>query len=76
MPQATEELRKEWDGPDDYKALTYLKDRGFVVTPHWEFIPTQTVNDKDLSAITFMIQEWDYGGLADGCLFGVINNVN
>ena len=65
MPQATDELRAQWDGPDDSKARTYLAQRGFRLTESWEWIPPkgQEVTDEDLSAIDFMVQEWDFGGL-------------
>lgn len=66
MPQASEELRKEWDGPDEQTAIKYLKDRGYVLTdkwlwrkPHPDYKPTV----KEFSAMQFLFEEWDFGGI-------------
>lgn len=66
MPQATDELRKEWNGPDDSTAREYLTSRGFTLTAAWEWIPSQPVTDKDMRAIDFMVEEWDFGGIQEG----------
>jgi hypothetical protein len=65
MPQATDELRAEWDGPSDQKAIKFLQDAGYKLTPQWEWrhkdsnhMPTP----KEISAVNFMFQEWDFGG--------------
>lgn len=67
MPQATEELRKRWDGPSEFKAMNHLYMRGFKLTPQWEWTapPGVQVTEEDRSAILFLIQEWDFGGLRD-----------
>jgi hypothetical protein len=65
MPQASEELRKEWNGPNDADALKFLKDAGYRLTGQWTWVPPAGHNptEKEFSAILFMINEWDYGGL-------------
>lgn len=67
MPQATEELRKRWDGPSEFKAMDHLHKRGFKLTPQWEWVPPMASEptEEDLSAILFLIQEWDFGGLVE-----------
>lgn len=68
MPQATEALRKRWNGPDDRAALQHLRDRGFTLTASWDWVPPPgyVVGEDDLSAIEFMAQEYDTGGLLAG----------
>jgi hypothetical protein len=68
MPQATEELRREW-GIADSRAIKFLNDRGYKLTrdfrwqkPHPNMKPTA----KELRAIEFLIQEWDFGGFDTG----------
>lgn len=64
MPQASEELRREWRGPDDAYALGYLKGRGYTLDhdewvwrhPDPGFQPTR----EDLRAMKFLVDEWDY----------------
>jgi len=67
MPQATAELSKEWDGPMEDVALAYLKKRGYRLTRGWEWVPPNgiAVSTKDFSAITFLVQEWDFGGIIE-----------
>ena len=66
MPQATSELTEKWDGPSDEKAIAHLRSKGFRYTKHWEWIPPVDYRptEEDVSAIMFLIQEWDWGGLA------------
>lgn len=65
MPQASEELRAKWHGPDDRYVLGYLDGRGYTLTKDWNWIapPGVTPTVRDLSAIAFMTNEWDYGVL-------------
>lgn len=67
MPQASETLLREWDGPSDRKAIAYLEGRGYVLTRQWTWVvPSMTVpTERDLRAIKFLIDEWDFGGLAE-----------
>ena len=63
MPQAPEFLRKRW-GLFETAAERYLKSRGFILTRQWEWIaPDRKLTEKELSAINFLILEWDYGGV-------------
>lgn len=68
MPQATEELRAEW-GIDDGPVIKWLQDRGWQYTQNWEWIKPSLdykPTGKEIRAIEFLFQEWDWGGLADG----------
>lgn len=66
MPQATPELRAEW-GISETKAMEYLKSRGFELRKdyNWRAPVHMTnileLNEKDHSAIVFLMQEWDFG---------------
>ena len=69
MPQASEELRAEWrhyeEGGGDQAAEAHLRAAGYVLTPSWEWEAPEghTPTERDLSAIDYLIDEWDYGGL-------------
>lgn len=65
MPQATEAQRREWDGPSDRCAVAYLRERGYVLLPNWTWrVPPSCVpTDKEMRAVRFLFDEWDYGGL-------------
>lgn len=65
MPQATEELRRRWDGPSEEKALRHLESKGFLLTRGWDWVGPHGYEptEEDLSAIQFLIEEWDFGGL-------------
>lgn len=66
MPQATEEQRAEWNGPDDSTAMKYLEDAGYKLARSWCWIkpsPKHTPTEKEISAAQFLIDEWDYGGI-------------
>lgn len=71
MPQATSELQVLW-GTSDEKALdqilpNFTISRGGIIRPKLNYVQT----DKDLSAIDFLFQEWDYGyeplAVCDSC---------
>jgi hypothetical protein len=68
MPQATDELRKEWGVMDD-RAIKFLNDRGYKLTRdfHWKKPhPNMKPTAKELRAIEFLFQEWDFGGFEQG----------
>ena len=65
MPQAPEELRAEWG---DDKAIRFLEAAGYVLTRNWEWelpSPGHVPTAKELSAISYLFHEWDFGGIAD-----------
>ena len=66
MPSSTPELCAEWHGPDSQYAMDFLKRRGFTLNPDWTWYPPngREPTDKELRAIDFLFQEWDFGGLA------------
>lgn len=70
MPQASEELRKEWmsstDEPSDQVAMKYLQEHGYKLTRSYQWIlptPAHLPTEKEQSAIRFLINEWDFGGV-------------
>lgn len=65
MPTAPDYLRDEW-GTDESQAITYLEGRGFKLTRDWLWkmpVNRASLTQKEVSAIDFLIMEWDYGGL-------------
>lgn len=72
MPSASEEdrdLMRKWFGSiDDYGPRQLLKSHGFFLTEGWEWVlPTLThrVSEIELACMWFLMDEWDYGGLAE-----------
>ena len=65
MPQSSRELRERWNGPQEETALSHLIGAGYDLTPRWTWIAPEgrTPTDDDMSAIRFLIEEWDFGGL-------------
>lgn len=66
MPQASDEQRAEWDGPNDYTAVKFLEDAGYKIRRDWQWeLPASdhTPTEKEISAIRFLIDEWDFGGI-------------
>lgn len=67
MPQASDELRSKWGGQmgvGEDKACDYLLRRGYILTKQWDWwvpygIAFPTL--RDLEAMQFLIEEWDYG---------------
>lgn len=66
MPQASDELRAEWNGPSDETAKRFLRAKGFAWNMDWTWSSPggREPTDKEWSAITFMIHEWDSGSWA------------
>jgi hypothetical protein len=46
-------------------ATKHLEDRGYMLTSEWTWWkpPSLRLSEDDLSAIGYLIDEWDYGGL-------------
>jgi hypothetical protein len=75
MPQATEELRAEWPGHDQ-QAMAHLEAAGYRLERDWTWTrpqPGHQPSERDWSAIRYLIDEWDFGGLRslddDPCRF-------
>lgn len=64
MPQASDELRAKWPGGDS-EACRYLEGRGYKLRSDWQWDVTDVTDEleRDVSAIQYLIDEWDYGGL-------------
>lgn len=66
MPSTSDELRAEWPGGDT-QATAHLTAKGFELTKEWLWIMPYRhyrLTMRDSRAIQYMIEEWDYGGLA------------
>jgi hypothetical protein len=67
LPTASGEQREEW-GIADAPVIAFLEERGYILQDNWtwthpcpeHFQPT----DKEISAVWFLIDEWDFGGFA------------
>lgn len=65
MPSSSDELRAYWGRSGRETAVELLKSRGFTLTPQWTWIAPlgQILSARDLNAIKFLIEEWDYGSI-------------
>lgn len=64
MPQTSDERRARWPGWDT-EAIQYLEGRGFVCdydTWTWANPSGVEVNERDEDAITYLVEEFDWGG--------------
>lgn len=65
MPTASPELRAAWPGGDS-EAVLYLEAQGYQLTKQWEWIkptPDHKITEREGSAIDYLIDEWDFGGV-------------
>lgn len=66
MPQASDEQRAEW-GIDDAPVIRFLETAGYRLGGDWRWTkptPAHQPSEKEISAIEFLMDEWDFGGLA------------
>lgn len=66
MPSGPPELHEYWG--DDSSAVGHLVNRGFILHKalcEWEPLPYHIWEPDDWSAISYLILEWDWGGLHD-----------
>ena len=77
MPQATQEHRDRWSERDetgrqivdDAPACRFLEAAGYRLRHDWCWTaptPTHVPTAREADAILYLIEEWDYGGIADG----------
>ena len=71
MPSVTEELRNEWrhyeDDGGDTAAIKRLRGQGFVLRGDWTWrkpTPDYVPTERDISALRYLVYEWDFGGIA------------
>ena len=70
MPQATEEQRAQWGGDGgvgEDKAIAFLEAAGYTLRPDWLWTkptPEHVPTDDEISASNFLVDEWDFGGIA------------
>jgi hypothetical protein len=64
MPQASDEERARWGIGED-RALSVLERAGYRLTSEWTWVKPAGHNatEEEVSAIYFLIHEWDFGGL-------------
>jgi len=64
MPQASPEQRARWPGSDT-EASKFLAEAGYILTSDWYWIKPKNhkPTEKELDAIDYMCNEWDYSGL-------------
>jgi hypothetical protein len=65
MPSAAPELQAQWPG-GDAEATAFLKSAGYRANPDWTWArpkPGHEPTERERSAICYLIDEWDYGGL-------------
>ena len=75
MPQASNKLRKAWGGQSgvgEDKAEAFLKSHGFILLRNWfwelpperiQILRYKAMTLDEVEAMTFLVEEWDYGGL-------------
>lgn len=63
MPTGPAELHEKWK--DDGNACEYLEQRGYKLTTdyRWRVPEGHTPTDEEAEAVTYLILEWDYGGV-------------
>lgn len=67
MPQASSKLRAAWPGHDE-EAIAHLQIAGYKLHADWTWTrptPEHEPTERDRSAIRYLIDEWDFGGLRD-----------
>lgn len=65
MPQASSEQQAEW-GIDDGPVIKFLEAAGYRMTRTFFWVlptPDHVPTEKEYSAIDFLIDEWDFGGI-------------
>lgn len=69
-PRASDELRAEWPGDGesggDKQAITYLEQQGYRLRRDFGWTrprPDHRPTERELSALNYLIDEWDYGGI-------------
>lgn len=73
MPQASDELQglmKTWFGDyvDDQGPMRFLYSHGYELTKGWQWklpVPHHSVSCYEWICIVFLVQEWDFGAIAD-----------
>lgn len=73
MPQASDELRAEminrFGTIDDVPSTQFLEERGWILGRDWTWSkPGLVLKDalmEEISCISFLIDEWDYGGIRE-----------
>lgn len=76
MPNASNDLRELMglmfgDNISDGPPMQYLLDRGWKLNRKWEWVkPTYNhfVGEKEELCIRFLMDEWDFGGIAESSL--------
>ena len=64
MPQTSPERAARWPG-GDAEAIAFLNHRGYVLEHDgtWRMKKVGEADDREMDAIAYLIEEWDFGGL-------------
>lgn len=71
MPTASNEQRnlmEKWfgDAISEWGPMAFLESRGYTMTQQWEWkkpTPSHTISNDEWECISFLIHEWDFGGV-------------
>lgn len=68
MPQSSDRMRAYWGSADDGPAMKHLEERGFKLLGDWTWqAPEDHIySARDLNAVRFLMEEWDFGGISKG----------
>lgn len=71
MPQTTPERAARWPGGDS-EAILFLRSAGYALRRDWSWqSPDHAPTDRELDAVVYLIEEWDFDGIRgddeDGC---------
>lgn len=74
MPQASDELRalmRDWFnyGLTEHGPSNFLLSHGFSLTEGYQWVlptPSYTISTDELLCLQFLVDEWDFGGIAPG----------
>ncbi len=67
MPSTIPERAARWPGMDG-EATAYLRAQGYQLTPDFYWLkptPDHEPTEREADAIVYLIQEWDFGGIAE-----------
>lgn len=64
MPQTTPERAARWPGGDS-EAIKHLQAAGFTLNRDWTWTkpPDYQSTDRDIDAVVYLIEEWDFDGI-------------
>lgn len=70
MPNTTPERRARWGataGEAEGNATCFLVAQGYKLRKDWSWdppSPTHQPTEREIDAVVYMVEDWDYGGIA------------